>query len=279
MIVDVAGKPVYVYTASRAIDRALPFAVFVHGAQHDHSVWALQSRYFANHGFNALAVDLPGHLRSAGPALTSIGALADWLAALLDALNAPQALVAGHSMGSLVALEFAARHPERAQRIALLATAFPMTVAPTLLEAAREREPEAIALVNAWSHSTLAAKPSSPGPGFWLRGMNGRLMERASARGEPQLFHTDFAACNAYADGLTSAAKVRCPVRLIVGKRDAMTPPRAARALATAIAQAGTPVDTITLDAGHALMTEQPDATLDALYAFATQQAPRAGNS
>ncbi|MEM5447967.1 alpha/beta hydrolase [Paraburkholderia guartelaensis] len=278
MIVDVAGKPVYVYTASHAIDHALPFVVFVHGAQHDHSVWALQSRYFANHGFNALAVDLPGHLRSAGPALTSIGALADWLAALLDALNAPQAFVAGHSMGSLVALEFAARHPERAQRIALLATAFPMTVAPTLLEAAREREPEAIALVNAWSHSTLAAKPSSPGPGFWLRGMNQRLMERVSARGEPQLFHTDFAACNAYADGLASAAKVRCPVRLIVGKRDAMTPPRAARALADAFAQAGTPVDTVTLDAGHALMTEQPDATLDALYAFATQQTPRVGN-
>ena len=278
MIVDVAGKPVYAYTASHAIEPALPFAVFVHGAQHDHSVWALQSRYFANHGFNALAVDLPGHLRSAGPALTSIGALADWLAALLDALNAPQAFVAGHSMGSLVALEFAARHPERAQRIALLATAFPMTVAPTLLEAAREREPEAIALVNAWSHSTLAAKPSSPGPGFWLRGMNQRLMERVSARGEPQLFHTDFAACNAYADGLASAAKVRCPVRLILGKRDAMTPPRATRALAEAFVQAGTPVDTVTLDAGHALMTEQPDATLDALYAFATQQTPRVGN-
>ena len=278
MIVDVAGKPVYVYTASHAIDHALPFAVFVHGAQHDHSVWALQSRYFANHGFNVLAVDLPGHLRSAGPALTSIGALADWLAALLDAVNAPQAFVAGHSMGSLIALEFAARHPERAQRIALLATAFPMTVAPTLLEAAREREPEAIALVNAWSHSTLAAKPSSPGPGFWLRGMNQRLMERVAERGEPQLFHTDFAACNAYADGLASAAKVRCPVRLIVGKRDAMTPPRAARGLADAFAQAGTPVDTVTLDAGHALMTEQPDATLDALYAFATQQASRVGN-
>ncbi|QGZ61144.1 alpha/beta fold hydrolase [Paraburkholderia acidisoli] len=278
MIVDVAGRPAYVYTAAHAIDAALPFAVFVHGAQHDHSVWGLQSRYFANHGYNVLAVDLPGHSRSAGPALTSIGALADWLAALLDALQAPRAFVAGHSMGSLVALEFAARHPERAQALALLATAFPMTVSPALLEAAREREPEAIALVNAWSHSTLAAKPSSPGPGFWLRGVNQRLMERVAARGAPQLFHADFAACNAYADGLASAARVRCPVRLIVGKRDAMTPPRAARALADALAQAGTRVETITLDAGHALMTEQPDATLDALYAFAMQHARRQEN-
>jgi pimeloyl-ACP methyl ester carboxylesterase len=269
MIVDVQGKPAYAYTGGRPFDPALPAAVFVHGAQHDHSVWGLQSRYFAHHGFSVLAVDLPGHLRSAGPALTSIGALADWLAALLDALGVQQAFVAGHSMGSLVALEFAARHPERARRVALLATAFPMTVSPALLEAAREREPEAIALVNQWSHSTLAPKPSSPGPGAWLRGANQRLMERVSARGEAQLFHTDFAACNAYADGLTSAAKVRCPVRLVVGRRDAMTPPRAARAIADALGQAGVQVDTVTLDAGHALMTEQPDATLDALYGFA----------
>ncbi|WP_310630981.1 alpha/beta hydrolase [Paraburkholderia sp.] len=278
MIVDVADKAAYAYTGGRPFDPQRPIAVFVHGAQHDHSVWALQSRYFAHHGFSVLAVDLPGHMRSAGPALTSIGALADWLAALLDAVGAAKhtrIFVAGHSMGSLVTLEFAARHPERAACIALLATAFPMTVSPALLDAAREREPEAIALVNAWSHSTLAAKPSSPGPGAWLRGMNQRLMQRVSARGEPQLFHTDFAACNAYADGLTSAAKVRCPVRLIVGQRDAMTPPRAARAIADALAKGGVAVDTVTLDAGHALMTEQPDATLDALYRFA---APRVGN-
>jgi len=271
MIIDVAGKPAYAYTGGRPFDATRPVAVFVHGAEHDHSVWGLQSRYFAHHGFAVLAVDLPGHVRSAGPALTSIGALADWLAALLDALGVQQAFVAGHSMGSLVALEFAARHPERARRVALLATALPMTVSPMLLETAREREPEAIALVNQWSHSTLAAKPSSPAPGFWLQGVNRRLMERVSACGEPQLFHTDFAACNDYADGLASAAKVRCPVRLLVGKRDAMTPPRAARTLADALAQAGVPVDTVTLDAGHALMTEQPDATLDSLYAFASQ--------
>lgn len=277
MIVDVAGQSVYAYTGGRAFDPALPVIVFVHGAQHDHSVWGLQSRYFAHHGFSVLAVDLPGHMRSAGPALTSIGALADWLDALLATLNVEKAIVAGHSMGSLVALEFAARYPARARAIALLATAFPMAVSPALLEAAREREADAIALVNAWSHSTLAAKPSSPGPGFWLRGMNQRLMERVAAKGEPQLFHTDFAACNTYADGLKSASKVRCPVRLIVGKRDMMTPPRATHEIAKALKDAGVRFDTVSLDAGHALMTEQPDATLDALYDFATN-APRIGN-
>lgn len=269
MILDVLGRPAYAYTGGKSFDSALPTALFVHGAQHDHSVWALQSRYFAHHGFNVLAVDLPGHGRSAGPAARSIGVLADWLAALLDALGASSAFVAGHSMGSLVALDFAGRFPTRAARLALLATAVPMTVSDALLEAARERKHEAIALVNRWSHSTVSAKPSCPGPGFWLRGMNQRLMERIAAKGEPQLLHTDFSACNDYAHGLERAAQVRCPVRLVLGAKDAMTPPRAARALADALRSGGAQVDTVVLDAGHALMSEQPDATLDALIGFA----------
>lgn len=277
MILTVQGQPAYAYTGGKAFDAALPTAVFIHGAEHDHSVWALQSRYFAHHGFGVLAVDLPGHCRSSGPALTSVPAMADWLAALLDAAGVQRAFVAGHSMGSLIALDFAGRYPERATHLALLATAIPMTVSDTLLDAALNREPEAIGMVNEWSHSTLAAKPSCPGPGFWLHGMNQRLMERVSARGEANLFHTDFSACNGYADGLARAAQVRCATRVVVGRRDAMTPPRAARALADALAQAGVPVDTVTLEAGHALMAEQPDATLDALFSFASQPPREAG--
>ena len=271
MILDVQGQSTYAYTGGKPFDAALPTAVFIHGAEHDHSVWALQSRYFAHHGFGVLAVDLPGHCRSSGPALTSVPAMADWLAALLDAAGVQRAFVAGHSMGSLIALDFAGRYPERATHLALLATAIPMTVSDTLLDAALNREPEAIGMVNEWSHSTFAAKPSCPGPGFWLHGMNQRLMERVSARGEANLFHTDFSACNGYADGLARAAQVRCATRVVVGRRDAMTPPRAARALADALTQAGVAVDTITLEAGHALMTEQPDATLDALFSFASR--------
>jgi pimeloyl-ACP methyl ester carboxylesterase len=271
MILTAQGKRAYAYTGGKPFDAGLPTAVFIHGAEHDHSVWALQTRYFAHHGFGVLAVDLPGHCRSGGPALTSVTAMADWLAALLDAAGVRRAFVAGHSMGSLIALDFAGRYPERATHLALLATAMPMAVSDALLDAALHCDPEAIGMVNQWSHSTLAAKPSCPGPGFWLHGMNQRLMERVSASGEPHLFLTDFTACNTYADGLARAAQVRCATRLIVGRRDAMTPARAAKALAGALAQAGAPVDTVTLEAGHALMTEQPDATLDALFSFASE--------
>ena len=273
MIVTVQGKSAYAYTGGKRFDAARPTAVFIHGAQHDHSVWALQSRYFAHHGFNVLAVDLPGHCRSEGPAKTSIDALADWLADLLDAVGAPAAVIIGHSMGSLVALDFAGRYPARALGAALVATAVPMVVSDALLDAARQRESEAIDLVNRWSHSTIAAKPSCPGPGFWLHGVNQRLMERVAARGEPHLFHTDFSACNAYTQGLERAAQVRCPVRLVLGAKDMMTPARATRSLVDALKTTGGAVDVVTVDAGHALMSEQPDATLDALFTFARRAA------
>ena len=63
-----AGARLRVHRVARPFDAAQPTVVFVHGAANDHSVWALQSRYFAHHGCNVLAVDLPGHGRSAGPA-------------------------------------------------------------------------------------------------------------------------------------------------------------------------------------------------------------------
>ncbi|MBM3338316.1 MAG: alpha/beta hydrolase, partial [Betaproteobacteria bacterium] len=60
----VNGYRAYAYIGGKSFDAALPTAVFIHGAQNDHSVWALQTRYFAHHGFSVLAVDLPGHGRS-----------------------------------------------------------------------------------------------------------------------------------------------------------------------------------------------------------------------
>ncbi len=113
--------------------------MFIHGAQNDHSVWVLQTRYFAHHGFGVLAVDLPGHGRSKGAPLTSVEAMADWLLALLDAAGVKQATLIGHSMGSLIALETAFRAPQRVARLALVGTAYPMKVSDTLLDASRER--------------------------------------------------------------------------------------------------------------------------------------------
>jgi pimeloyl-ACP methyl ester carboxylesterase len=257
----VQGRKAYAYTGGKAIDRTLPCVVFIHGAEHDHSVWVLQSRYLAHHGYGVLAVDLPGHGRSEGPPLASVEAIADWVAALLDAAGVKQAALVGHSMGALVALDCAGRHPARVRRIALIGAAFPMHVSDELLTATRDDEPLAQDMVNIWSHSAYAHYPSNPGPGFWVIGENLRLMQRQKAG----VMHVDFKACNDYAAGAERAAQTTCPALFILGRRDVMTPARSGRALAKAVK--GARVVEVG-GSGHALMAEKPDDVLDALTAF-----------
>ncbi len=267
MHIPVNGMAAYCYTGGKNFDATLPTIVFIHGAQNDHSVWALQSRYFAHHGFGVLAVDLPGHGRSKGAPLASIEEMSGWLLALLDATGVKTAMLIGHSMGSLIALETAAQAPERTSAIALIGTAYPMQVSGLLLEASREREQAAIDMVNIWSHSGIAQKPSSPGPGFYVQGGSKRLMQHIARSNQAPVFLTDFTACNNYQGGEKAADKLSCPVLFLIGKNDRMTTPSSAAMLISALPQASV----VYLDAcGHALMAEQPDQVLDNLFSFAS---------
>jgi len=251
----------HAYTGGKPFDPALPCVVFMHGAVHDHSVWTLLSRWLAQHGQSVLAVDLPGHGLSAGPPLESVEALADWTLALLDAAGVQQAALVGHSMGSLIALEAAARAPERVTRLAMLGTAYPMKVSEALLNTARDNPLKAIDMVNAFSISTSAAKPSYPGPGMWLHGSNRALMRRMqSGQTGLNLFHLDFSVCDKYANGLQAAARVRCPVTFVLGQSDQMTSPKVTRELASALK-----ARVVMVDSGHHLMAEAPDAVLKAV--------------
>lgn len=261
MRLDVGGGEVYAYTGTRPVDPAKPVVVFVHGAASDHSVWLLQSRYFAHHGKGVLAVDLPGHGRSAGPALGSVDAIADWLPRVLDAAGLAQAALVGHSLGALAVLACAARHPARVAKVALLGPAVPMEVSEALLDAAKANDHVAYELINGWSTSAGKQLGGNTVPGMWLLGSAIRLMERTA----PGVLHADLVACNAWTGGLEAAAAVRCPSLVVIGARDLMAPPRAAKGLVEALAG----VRVVTLpDTGHAMMAEQPDAVLDALRRF-----------
>jgi pimeloyl-ACP methyl ester carboxylesterase len=258
---QVDGRAAFAYTAAHEIDPAKRSIVFVHGAGLDHSWWGLQSRYFGYHGFNVLAVDLPAHGRSEGAALTSIGEMADWVGKVLDEKKIKSAALVGHSMGSLVALEFAARHPERAERVALIGTAYPMKVGEAFLDAARRNDPSAYDMETIWGHAAQVPLAGNPNPGMW---MYGDTLARL-ARLAPGVLYSDLAACNAYMGGLEAAAKVKCPALFVLGRRDVMTPPKAAAELAKAIAGSRT----VQIGpSGHSLMAEAPDATLDALIEF-----------
>lgn len=261
MKLSVNGREVDAYTGGKPFDPSLPCVVFIHGALHDHTVWTLLARWCAHHGYGVLAPDLPGHMRSAGPALDSVEAMADWLLALLDATGVEKAALVGHSMGSLVALEAAGRAPERATRLVMVGTAYPMKVSPALLELSKNDPLAAIDFVTTLSYSTLAAKPGYPGPGVWTRGGGKALCRLVLAKqGDTELYHRDFAACDGYRHGLEAAARVTAPATLILGARDQMTPPKAAGDIATALKARIERVE-----AGHVLMAEAPDATLAAL--------------
>jgi pimeloyl-ACP methyl ester carboxylesterase len=262
---NVNGHSTYCYTGGKPLDPAKPTVVFIHGVLNDHSVWILQSRWFANHGWSVLAVDLPGHCRSEGAPPASVQEAAAFIVALLDAAGVAKAALVGHSFGSLIALETAARAPDRVTHLALVGTAYPMTVSPALLDGALNDPQRAITLVNNFSHSMLAPPPSSLGPGTWLYGASRALMRRVLASNQDaNVFHIGFKACNDYANGEQAMAQVQCPVLFLLGEADQMTPPRAARALAAKAPGA----KTVTVKAGHALMTEAPDDVLFALRDF-----------
>ncbi len=261
MQLQIEGKSVFAYTAAHDFDPGKRSLVFVHGAGLDHSWWGLQSRYFGYHGYNVLAVDLPAHGRSDGPPLASVGDIADWLAGVLKSLAIERASLVGHSMGALVALEFAARFPEKAEKIALIGVGYPMKVSEVFLDAARRNDQAAYDMDTIWGHAPQVPFAGNPNPGMW---MYGDTLARL-ARLAPGVLYADLAACNAYTGGMQAAAKAKCPALFVLGARDAMTPARAAQDLVKAIADARS---VAIGPSGHSLMAEAPDATLDALIAF-----------
>ncbi|HLZ05348.1 MAG TPA: alpha/beta hydrolase [Bradyrhizobium sp.] len=254
----VNDKDVFAATGGREFDKSLPAVALIHGAGFDHSTWALHSRWFAHHGFTVLAPDLPGHGRSSGPALKTIAEMADWIAALLDAAGASKAHLIGHSMGSLIALETAARHPAKVSALGLIGTAATMTVGPDLLKAAEANDHAAIDMVSIWGLGFDAEIGGSLAPGLWMHGGAQRVLQTCA----PGVLFSDLTACNSYADALASAAKITVPTTLILGEKDMMTPAKAGKALAAAMPH----VRTVVLSgAGHMMMAERPDELLAAL--------------
>jgi len=267
MDLNVDGRNVYAATGGRPFDPAKPAVLMVHGAGMDHTVWQLPARWLAWHGHGVLAVDLPGHGRSEGPALTSLADMVAWLGRVMDAAGVQKAGIVGHSMGGAIAVEAAATLPERVTRIALLGTAAAIPVNKALLDAARDTPERAYEMMTTWSHAAGAKMGGNPVPGLWMTGGSLALL----ARNAPGVLYTDLAACAAWSTGAAAAARVRCPALAVLAANDIMTPTRNGAELARLIPGS----TTVTIpDCGHMLLAEQPDATLDALKGlFAAEMA------
>ena len=257
----VNGKTTHAGTGGVDFDAAIPTIVFIHGASMDHTIWALQGRYLAHHGYSVLAIDLPGHGKSSGPALESIEEMANWTALAIEAISSNPVVLVGHSMGAIVALETAARNPEKITAIALAGAAIPMNVHGDLLAQTRDEPLAAIESILNWAYSKRAQIGGMRVPGLWMLGGGRRLMERNS---DGQL-HVDFKACNNYLAGFESATKIKCPTLILVGSNDKMTSPKMANNLQQAIPHSNL---VCIEDSGHMIMIEYPDETLDVLKDF-----------
>ncbi len=261
MDINVNGATVFAHTGGSPFDPAQPVLVLIHGAGTDHTFWGLQTRYFSHHGFSVLAVDLPGHGRSDGPALDSIDAIADWLWQVLDTVGARQAALAGHSMGSLIALAAGAKRPENTRALVLVGTAERIAVHEDLLAAGQNNDPMAFDMITDWGFGKPSHLGGHQAPGLWMLG-GGRALLSTSA---PGVLGSDLAACDAYGGALEAAAQITCPVLLLLGAGDRMTPPRTATALAQALAHVETEILPAT---GHMIMVERPNETIDAIDGF-----------
>ena len=261
MDLTVDGRRVFAGTGGKPLTRDRPLVVLLHGAGMDHTVWVLQARFLAYHGFSVLAVDMPGHGRSEGSALTTIEAMAGWVAKVVAASGFDKAALVGHSMGAAVALTAAAQSPDRITKIALLGASLAMPVHQALLDSAKAGTMLAPELMTFWGLGRTAQIGGHPTPGLWLTGAARRLIQNGVG---PSLA-ADLQACTDWKGGPDATDKVRCPALVFAGAEDRMVPAKATGEMAAAI-QGG---EIVTIPAsGHMMMLEAPDATVDALHRF-----------
>lgn len=228
--------------------------VFVHGAGLDGSSWQYQTSFFDG----SVAVDLPGHGSSTDHPHDSVHDYATWLGETIRRLGAEPVTLVGHSMGSLVVLETAARNPDMVGKLVLIATSASMPVHRDLLAAAAAKDPAAAAMVIKWS---LPRDSGYGRPKQWVQQISTAFVSAA----ESGVIADDFTACDSYKDGLTSAEKIRCPTLLLLGEHDVMTKPPAAQPLAAAIADARI---VVIEGVGHMLPLEKPSEVNEAISLF-----------
>ncbi len=238
----------YVRRSSR--QAGSPSVLFIHGAGGNALLWGRVLNRLPS--ADSIALDLPAHGRSSGPARRSIEAHSAAVLELAGALGLDDPVVAGHSMGGAVALHIALSEPARVRALILMSTSARLFVAPALLEQlvvdpAQARE---------WIVET-GYGPETPA--------QARLLgARQLAQVPPEVLHGDFLACS-NVDYRHRLAEVRCPTLVLCGSEDRLTPPRYVRAL-----QEGLPAARFELipQAGHMLPLECPELVAEAIARF-----------
>jgi non-heme chloroperoxidase len=251
--------------------------VLVHGWTNDRRIWAPVGRILAERGHRVVLYDQRGHGSSrAGTDGLTIEALGADMAAVLEHLDARDAIVAGHSMGGMAAQAFAIEHPdvlrERVAGVALVSTG----CSDVGVSGPRGRlapffvgSPGVSRLM---SHALL-------GP-VLVRNTMGRRATMTNLRAMHETFAgTDPAARRSFLEAMTamdfskSLSGVDVPAVVVSGTRDQLVAHATTRRLAELIN--GARFEAMR-DAGHMLPLERPDELVDILERLAKEAATRA---
>lgn len=220
-----------------------PPVLLLHGAGGNYLSWPPQLRRLE--GQTVYALDLPGHGQSQGIGRQSIEAYADDVAAFMEALNLPQAVLAGISMGSAIALTLALKYPKKVKALALLGGGAKMRVSASILETAGNPVTfdSTVDRINLNCFSASAQENLV------------QLSRKHMLKVRPTVLLGDFLACNAFnvADELS---KIKAPALIVCGAEDKMMPPKYSEAL-----REGMKKSTLHIleGAGHMVMLETPE--------------------
>lgn len=261
MYFKVNGKQVFATTGGKPFDNNKPAVMFLHGSALDHTFWGLHSRFFAFRNYAVLALDLPGHSHSEGPALTSIEAIGDWLNDVVGSLDIDNISIVAHSQGCLNALEFASRYPDRIRSVSFIASGLATPVNPALIDAAENQPEDAIAMMVGWGFGIAGHLHQGPIPGYSMVAGGRKVMRR----NVPDELATDLKACDAYKNGKAAAAKITCPVQVIIGGQDRMAPRKATSEL---VEHLNNPEVHFIPESGHMVPQETPNKCRQLLKTF-----------
>lgn len=247
----VNGVDAFAATGGRKHVDGRPWMVFLHGAGFSHLTWLLQTRALAFDGWNVLAPDLPGHNLSKGEPIAGVAAQAEWVLQAMDAVGCETAVLCGHSMGGLIALETAKRAPERIKAIIFVASAATIPVNEELIATAETDEPQAFASMTAWSHGPQAHIHDNSWPG----GSHLNFAVDTMALNRTGSLASDLVSCASYEGGLAAAGALSCPTLCVFARKDRMTPLKNGIKLAEALAEN----DLLVIEnCGHTIPTEKP---------------------
>ncbi len=247
----------FIATGGCAFDAKKPTVVFIHGSGLDHRSWALQSRWFAFHGFSVFAPDFPGHSLSDGKPLKSIEDMGKWLVSALKIAGCESIHLVGHSQGFLVALEAASSLGAKLKTLTAVASALSIPVNESLVETAKKSPGDGADMLLKWGFGSHSQSGISAVPGMQPIGIGRQIMSSNPLA-------VDLVACTRYKNGIECAKNIQIPSNVIIATEDKNTPYRFGMELADILNAETTCIN----NAGHMLPIEAPKKTLDAIKSF-----------